>query len=233
MMWEQIENMLHGTVLRIAENVAEFLPGLVGLLVILLVALVIAIVARGLVLRALKALQFDQRTEHAGLGGIADWSALGGPSAVIARIVMWIIVICGLLAGFSALDAALPEEFARTMFSYAPNLMAALAILIVGSVLARFLARSVLIGAVNLQVPHAGLLSAGVKWLMLVLAWTMALDHLGIGRSILPLAFAILFGGIVLTLALAVGLGSKDSVNAFLERQRRDAGERPDKLPHV
>ena len=44
-----------------------------------------------------------------------------------------------------ALDAALPEQFARAIFAYLPNVLAAILILVLGAVLARFLARSVLI----------------------------------------------------------------------------------------
>ena len=80
-----------------------------------------------------------------------------------------------------------------------------------------------------MQIQSARLLSIGVKWLVLVLAGAMALDHLGIGRQILLLAFGILFGGIVLALALAVGLGSKEMVSRSLERQiprtRRRGGQ--------
>ena len=232
-MWDQVQDMLRRAGLRTAENVAEFLPGLLGLIVILLATVVVALLARSLLLRLLTGLRFDQRAEQWGLGTLADWSAVGGPSLVLARIVMWVIFIAGVLASLSALDAALPEEFARTMFGYIPNLLAALLILVVGSVLARFLARSVLIGTVNLQVPAARLLAMGVKWLVLILAWAMALEHLGIGRQILPLAFGILFGGIVLALALALGLGSKELVRGLLERQVREPAESSDKLPHV
>jgi hypothetical protein len=69
-----------------------------------------------------------------------------------------------------------------------------------------------------------------VKWLVLVLTLAMVLDQLGIGGSVLRLAFGILFGGIVLAMALAVGLGSKDVVSRTWERQqsdRPDSGERP------
>ena len=54
-----------------------------------------------------------------------------------------------------------------------------------------------------------------------------------IGRNILPMAFGLLFGGIVLALALALVLGSKDVVRSVLERQVRERDERSDKLPHV
>src|SRR4029077_19590677 len=102
--------------------------------------------------------------------------------------------------------------------------------LLVGNVVARFLARSVLIGAVNMNLQYARLLSAGVKWMVLVLVLAMALDHLAIGGGIVHLAFGILFGGIVLALALAVGLGSKEVVSRSLEREARKEpidGEEP------
>ena len=83
----------------------------------------------------------------------------------------------------------------------------------------RFLARSVLISAVNMQIQSARLLSLGVKWLVIVLTLAMALDHLRIGGMVVQLSFAILFGGIVLALALAVGLGSKEMVSRSWERQ--------------
>lgn len=232
-MWEQVQEMLGRTAQRSLENTVAFLPGLLALIVISLVAVLIAVVARWLVVRALRGIEFDRRAELLGLGAVADWSAVGPPSAVAARTVMWLILLAGLLVGLSALDAALPEAFARAIFAYLPDVLAALVILVLGAVLARFLARSVLIGAVNLHLPSARLLSVGVKWLVLVLAWTMALEHLGIGQSTLRLAFGILFGGIVLTLALAVGLGAQELVRTTLERQARPPEEGSDKLTHV
>jgi hypothetical protein len=68
--------------------------------------------------------------------------------------------------------------------------------------------------------------------MLLVLAAAMALQHLGIGGSIVTLSFAILFGGIVLALALAVGLGSKDMVSRSWEQQGRDE-ERREHVDHL
>jgi len=101
----------------------------------------------------------------------------------------------------------------------------AIFLLFVGNLVARFLARSVLIGAVNAQLQYARFLSLGVKWLVLVLTAAMILDHLQIGGAVVELAFGILFGGIVLTLALAVGLGSRDLVSRSLESHVERTGD--------
>jgi hypothetical protein len=84
-----------------------------------------------------------------------------------------------------------------------------------------------------MQIESARLISLGVKWLILVLAAAMALEHLGIGGSIVRLAFAILFGGIVLALALAVGLGSKDVVSRSWERREHETQETEQPFHHL
>ena len=137
-------------------------------------------------------------------------------------------LLLGVLVGLAALDPMLMPRFAERLIEYVPNVFVAVLLLLGGGILARFLARGVLIGAVNLQLQSARLLSLGVKWLVLVLTLAMVLDHLAIGGAVLKLAFAILFGGIVLALALAVGLGSKELVSRTWERQ----AERPETGEH-
>lgn len=232
-MWEQINDMLRAAMLRMSDNVAGFLPGLAGLLVVVALAAIVAVLVRQVLARLLSGLRLDQRAENLGLGSAADWSVVGGLSVFIARVAMWTIIVAGVLVGLSALDAALPEAFARSIFGYVPNILAALLIVVVGTVLSRFFARSVLIGAVNLRLELARPLSLGIKWLVILLAWTIALEHLGIGRGILAVSFAILLAGIVLASALAVGLGSTESVRDALAKRRGRTGDQPDDLPHV
>jgi hypothetical protein len=231
-MWDQITEMMRSATLKMAQNIAELLPGIVGLLLIVAGAILIAVLLRGLVLRALRGLQFDQRAEHLGFGSTDDWGPMGGLSLIVARVVMWTVIVVGILTGLSALDPVMASAFAQSTLAYLPNLFAALLIVVVGVVFARFLARAVLIGAVNLHLGAARLLSTAAKWLLLLLAWTLALEHLGIGRGLLSLAFLILFGGIVLAASLAVGLGSKDAVRRNLERQREAARESQDQMTH-
>jgi hypothetical protein len=142
---------------------------------------------------------------------------------LIARSVSWLIIFIGFLIGISAFDATLTSQLVVQAFKYLPNVLVAIVLLLAGNVVSRFLARGVLISAVNMNLQYARLLSLGVKWLVLVTSAAMALDHLGVGGRIVHLAFGILFGGIVLALSLAVGLGSKDMVSRSLERQTTKA----------
>jgi len=230
-MVEQFDQALRLASTRIVESVANFLPGAIVFLVLLVGALVVALVLRYTLRRALNGLDFDRRAELLGIS-LAAWTPSRSATTLVASVVYWIVLALGLLLGLTALDAALPSQFAVSVLEYVPHLVAALAILVVGGIVARFLARAILIGAVNMGVQYARLLSLTVKWLVLTVAAAMALDHIGIGRTVLLLAFGILFGGVVLAIALAVGLGARDVVTRALERQLREPA-RDDKLDHV
>jgi hypothetical protein len=108
------------------------------------------------------------------------------------------------------------------LLPYLTHSVGAILLFIAGTLLARFLARTVLIEAVNARLQYARFLSVGVKWLVLVLTAATVLDHLEIGGTVVDLAFGILFGGIVLTLSLAIGLGSRDIVSRSLEKNVDD-----------
>jgi len=217
--------LLHQAADRCFNVVAGFLPGLLALLMILLFTVLTAFVVRAVLRRLLLRFRFDDRVTQWGLPELAGWEPARRPSTGIAQLSFWIVVLLGVLAGVSALDSGLTSLLVVRLFDYLPKVAAAAVVLIAGFLLARFLARSVLISAVNLQIQSARLLSLGVKWLVMVLTSAMAMDHLGIGGQIAQLGFAILFGGIVLTLALAVGLGSKEMVSRSWERQA-DKNER-------
>src|SRR5262245_21931517 len=232
-MWEKFQALLSQSSNRIITGVANFLPGLLALLLILFFTIALVVVFRFALRRFLRGIHFDEQIVRWGFPDLAEWSPSRSPSLLCIRIFSWTIFILGLLAAISALDAALPSMLVVRLFAYIPNVLAALIVLAVGIFAARFLARSVLISAVNMKLQSARLLSLGVKWLALVLAGAMALQHLGIGGNIVTLSFGILFGGIVLALALAVGLGSKDMVSRSWEQQSQTEKEVEEHFHHL
>ncbi|HMF79443.1 MAG TPA: hypothetical protein VK604_27530 [Bryobacteraceae bacterium] len=224
-MWTQIQQALNASTARVITTIANLLPGIAAVFASLLVSVVLAWIIVFLFRRSLRKVNFDEHLAAWGFQSFAEWSPSNSPTLLLTRAVSWIIVLIGLLIGISAFDVTLTSQFVERLFTYLPNVFAALILLMAGSIAARFLSRSVLIGAVNMNLQYARLLSAGVKWLVLVLTWAMALDHLSIGGRIVYIAFAILFGGIVLALSLAVGLGSKELVSRSLEREAKKATE--------
>jgi uncharacterized membrane protein len=213
--WHHMSDALHQSIFRVLSLFIGVLPGILAIFVALALFTLIGLVLSILLRKGLTLVRFDERLNR----GNPEWTPSSSPTALIARGAFWGCVLLGLIIGVSAFDAsyATGAPLPVSMLPYLTHLVGAVLLLIAGTLIARFLARSVLIGAVNAQLQYARFLSLGVKWLVLVLTAAMVLDHLQVGGNIVELAFGILFGGIVLTLALAIGLGSRDLVSRSLE----------------
>jgi len=194
-MWGQAEQALNQSMTRVVSQFAILLPGIVALIVAVLVSAVVAWVLAVVVGRSLASLRFDEKLAHSGFAAVTEWSPSHSPSLLVARVAAWVAMIAGILIGVTAFDAAWTTTLMDSLAAYLPNVIGAVLVLLAGNIAARFLARSVLIGAVNWNLQYARLLSVGAKWLVNVLSIAMALDHLRIGAGIVRLAFGILFGG--------------------------------------
>ncbi len=224
---------LHQSLYRVLTLLIALLPGILAFIVALLVFAAAGTLISWILRRCLTWAKFDLRLAQK---NGADWTPTTSPTEIVARASFWLCILIGLVIGVSAFDTSYASGAAPTvsLLPYLTHAIGAALLLVAGIVIARFLARSVLISAVNAQLQYARVLSLGVKWLVLVLTSAMVLDHLQVGGSIVELAFGILFGGIVLTLALAVGLGSRDLVSRSLESRVEHTGERahiPDEVP--
>jgi len=224
--WNHMSEALHQSIYRVSSLLISILPGLLAFVLALGLMTAIGMLLSWVLRRGLSAAKFDDRIAR-NQSGVADWSPSHSPTALVGRFAFWGCVVLGLVIGILSFDVSYSgtSTLSISLLPYLTRSVGAVLLLIAGNIVARFLARSVLIGAVNNQLQYARFLSMGVKWLVLVLTAAMVLDHLQIGGAIVELAFGILFGGIVLTLSLAIGMGSRDLVTRSLER---NATDRPD-----
>jgi hypothetical protein len=223
--WNHMSDALHQSLYRVLTLLIAMLPGILAFFVALVIFAVAGVVVSWILRRCLTWAKFDLRIARK---SGTDWTPTTSPTDIIARASFWVCVFLGLIIGVSAFDTSYATGTALpiSLLPYLTRAVSAVLLLVAGILIARFLARSVLISAVNAQLQYARFLSLGVKWLVLVLTAAMVLDHLEVGGNIVELAFGILFGGIVLTLALAVGLGSRDLVSRSLESHVEHTGER-------
>ncbi|HEY3988141.1 MAG TPA: hypothetical protein VGM02_02500 [Acidobacteriaceae bacterium] len=226
-MWKQVGGTLSNSMAQAMGRFASLLPGILAFLLALVLFSLIGGALAWIVRRTLVSLHFDERLGR-GTEAVTEWSPHQTPATLVGRLVFWVFVVTGIAVGADAFGASSQSSIAEGLLAYLPRLIGAGIILLVGNIVARFLSRGVLIGAVNMNLQYARLLSLGVKWLVLVLTAAMALDHLQIGQKIVDIAFGILFGGIVLSLALSVGLGSRDLVSRSIERETSRATASPE-----
>lgn len=234
-MWQFLKEVVNRTLSGFGERLADFGPNLLAMLVLLMAGLVIGWLTRETLRFLLPRLGFDTFAERFGLAdGLRRGGLSGTPSRVLASMFAWGVLAVFVILAIGALNLEFAMDLLSQAFAYLPQVLIALALLAVGAVLSGFVRRSVLIAAVNAGLPSARFLAAGTRTALLILFAAMALEHLGVGRQILLAAFTILFGGVVLALALAFGLAGRDLAGQVLARlARRPEPEQGDDLRHV
>jgi hypothetical protein len=220
-------DLVWGALADLNARLVAALPSLLALVTLVLGGLVLAWVAGKLLVRLARASDLDRRSEGWGLtGALRRAGVMRPPSDVLERSVFWGIFALFAVMGVDALRIPGTWRITDFIFLWIPSLVGAVLLILVGWLTANFLAQSVLIAAVNAGVREARPLARAARWGVLLVAWATALAHLGIAKEMVLLAFGLTFGGLVLALALAFGLGGRALAREMLERRlRQERGE--------
>lgn len=198
--------------------ISDFLPRLVVMLAIVVTGVLIAYAFKYFARTILRLTKLDRLSEEAGASKVLRMAALPSMSDLLSRSVFWITLLGSLLIGISELQIASLQEQTTRLLRVLPEIVVAMLILFLGLVIANFLSRAVLLASVNRGYGSAMLFSWSVRFIIWILAITMALDELSVARQTVLAAFSIVFGAFMLGLAIAFGLGGKDLARRFLER---------------
>lgn len=218
---------------RCVDNLLLFLPNVLTAIAILLVGALLALLFKVLGARLFCAVGVDRLAQRAGLDLLLGKSGIRDTASVVAaKFVGGLTLAVFAVFAVQTINVPAVERLLEKFFLYLPNVFAALVILLVGYLLSNFLSRAALIGAVNAGMGVSRLVGRSVKYLVMILSVTMALEQLGIGSGTVVIAFSIVFSGIVLAFAIAFGLGGRDAARGFLERKLKGS-EQDDDMNHL
>ena len=235
-MWNDVlAGVIQETLAGFRQELAGFGPRLLAMAVILVAGFLVSGGLRFVLSIALRRLGFDRLAERAGLAhALRKLGFAAEPSRALAAGTAFLVLAFFVLLALGSLDLGLARELVSQSFTYLPQVLVAVALLVLGAVIAGFVRRGVLIAAVNAGLPSARLLAGFAQSALLVLFGAMALEHLGVGRQIILVSFTILFGGVVFAASLAFGLAGRDLARELLERlARKGEPPREDPLRHL
>jgi len=230
-----IDKILIQPLREVVQKLVAFLPSLLTGIVVFAVGLAIALLVKLLVIRIIRLLKLDAAFARSGVTEALQRMAVKDtPAKLVGRMFFWLVALIFFVLALSVMRVPVIDQLLERFLLYLPNIFVALVVLAIGWFLGNFLGRATLIASVNAGFKAAGPLSKGTKGIILLFAFVMAFEQLGIGRSTVIAAFAIVFGGAVLALALAFGLGGRDLARTFLEKRLKKNGNTDgDDLKHL
>jgi hypothetical protein len=219
---------------RFLDNLLLFLPNFLTAVVILFVGLLIGALLKMLFGRLFRAVGVDGLCERTGMNQLLCKSGIRDPlSLLLAKIIGGVTVAVFAVIAVQTISVPAVDQLLGRFFLYLPNVFVALTVLFVGYLLSNFLSRAALIASVNAGVRLSGLVGRFVRYVILIMSITMALEHLGIGSETVIIAFTIVFSGVVLAFALAFGLGGRDAARDYLERKLKGEETEEDDITHL
>ncbi len=231
-----IADAIRGSWTNFLYGLQIYLPRVLAALSILIVGWLIAWLMSSVLGYILRWVRFDGLAQRSGISDMLK--RVGFPPAItlITSAVFWMVWITFLLSGVAALGMAGMDGITLQFIAFLPRILVAVAIVAVGLVTANFAWRATLLASVNASLPSARTVSSLVRWLIIVLAIAMALEQIGVAKTVVLTAFAIAFGALMLGIGIAIGIGGAPIARRVIERQfpdRADAPKEPDDMSHL
>lgn len=208
---------------NVTVRLANFVPNLVGAVIILIVGWLIALLLEQVVDRVLRMLSLQRLFERARLEELVRKAGSSRDTiGLLAGLVKWIVYLATFLAAADVLQLEGVTDFLNQALAYTPSVIAAVGIILIGGILAQFLAEVVrgAVSAANLG--YAGFLAGLTRWAIWIFAILTALFQLGVASAIIQTLFTGLVAALAIAIGLAFGLGGQKTAADLLEKIRKD-----------
>lgn len=211
-----------GDIIRSSTNdffsqIAEILPDLLAAILLFVVGVVLANLLAKTVGKGLEYLGVDKLSKNDAVkNALAKIDSQHTLSGIVGRIVYWIVILITLLVVADVLELTAVSDTLNDLIGYLPNVLAAVLVLWLTMVGARFVRDLVTTGLNQLEGNFSDVIAKITEWTIIVFGGVIALSQLGFDTTILTTNIAVILGGVLLALALAFGLGARNVAGSLV-----------------
>ena len=215
---------------KIITNIADFIPLLVNALIVLIVGYLISRLARAIVSWILRRVEFDDRAEKSGVSRIVkDLRVSVSLSRLFAQLVFYFLLLSFATEAMRILHFDSVVELLNNILRFVPRVLSAAIILILGSLLARFLGTTLATIANDVSITYSQTLGKILEYAIIAFTVVLAVSTLGLDTTILTTSLTIIIASAGLAVALTFGLGSRESarniIAGYSVQQRLQVGQ--------
>lgn len=207
-----------GPAKEMLSHVVSYVPTVVITLGFLIIGYVVAKTISKLVHKLLKTIDFDKIIDAIGLSEILTTGGIKSkPSVMLSSLVYWVFMIITFIITIKYIGLTMATVLLSDLLGYIPKVISGVFILIIGMLFAKLMSGLVSVVAHNTGSPHPEVLGHLTKLAIVIHVTIVFLREIGYGALFTGTNATILFGGTVLALALAFGLGGKDTATKYLD----------------
>ncbi|PBK53565.1 transporter [Pseudomonas syringae pv. actinidiae] len=192
-------------------KVANFIPNLFGALVVVLLGFVVAKLLDALLSKLLAKLGLDRLVGGTGLTKIIGRAGVKVPiSTLIGKIVYWFVLLIFLVSAAESLGLQRVSATLDMLALYLPKVFGAALVLLVGVLLAQLVNELVRGAAEGVGIDYSAGLGRIAQGLVIIISISVAISQLEVKTDLLNHVIVIALITVGLTVALALGLGSRE-----------------------
>ncbi len=213
------------------QQLILFVANLLLAIVVFLIGYFIAVGIGRLISEILKSVRFNRLFEKEGWRRALQRANIDvNPSEFIGAIFKWIFVIAALFVAVDVLKLTAFAGFLSQILGYIPNIIVAVLVFVVAIIISDIVEKIVRAGVERLRVGYGYIAASIVKWALWIFVFFLILDQLLPNNSLVVTLYSAIIYGIVgslaLGLAIAIGLGGKDTAGKIIADMHRRIEER-------
>jgi hypothetical protein len=188
-----------------------WLPRLIAFLLIVLIGWIVSALVARLVATLLRTVKFNDVMAKVGVGDFLGGMRKGlDASTMVAGAVKWVIRFIVLLVAFDALGLPAISDVLRQFLIWLPNLVVAIAVLILAGIGARALGDLVRGTTSEAGFKNPDTLANVAKTAVWIFAVVIAVNQVGVGEMLVNTLFTGAVAALALAAGLAFGMGGRD-----------------------
>lgn len=208
---EQWASAVVQSITLLGVTIATFIPRLIGMILLLIIGYLISKGLARIATTILRRMGFDRAAGRIGVSAILERGGIRAtPSQIVGKLAFWFFMLTFIISAADSLGLGNVSRTIESFVAYLPNVIAAVAIAVVGLLLAGFVRDAVRHGATGIGLEYADPLSKLVHVVLIVFIAILAIGQLkldiALARRVIEIA--LIAGGA--GLALTLGLGTRD-----------------------
>lgn len=200
-------------------GVIDTLPAILMAFLVFLVGFIVAGFVKGLVSKAFKHLNIDAALNAAGVGSMLSRAGVNvSAGVVVGTLVKWFVLVIFFIAALDILHLDRVTEFLNvSVLTYIPNVIVAVLILIVASIVANVAKNAINASTRAVELKDPEFFGRIAYYAIITLAVLAALSQLKVASELIHILFIGFVAGIAIAFGLAFGLGGKEAAARFID----------------
>jgi Mechanosensitive ion channel, conserved TM helix len=207
------------------------IPKIIGFVLIVAIGWFVSGLVAKLAAAVLRKIKTDELAERAGFADFIRSMGLKCDAAgFLAGLAKWFMRLVVLVVAFDALGLPAVSDVLRQVLLWLPNLAVALAVLIVGGLVAKAFSRLIYGSMTKAGIGNPQIMATIASTAVWAFAIIVAANQVGIAQTLVNTLFIGTVAMLVLALGLSFGLGAKDTAAEIVRKWYGDVQNAKPKL---